>query len=131
MKKTWKPQVAGILSIVGGVIGLFGSLGIMIAIAAIDGSQHWINDFNGYWDVGNVIPILWAIGIPIFVCSVLSIVGGIFAIQRKVFGLALTGAITAFIPVWIFGLLSVIFLALSHDEFNPENKTVVTGEKAA
>jgi hypothetical protein len=32
MNKTWKSQVGGILAIIGGVIGLLASMGILIAI---------------------------------------------------------------------------------------------------
>ncbi len=133
MQKTWKPQVAGILSIISGVIGLIVSFGILIAIVVIGSTGQWATDWdnywNEYWQVSNVIPILWAIGIPIFLCAVVSIIGGIFAIQRKLWGLALTGAILAFFPVWIFGLLAVIFLALSHDEFKQVPNQTVTAVK--
>jgi hypothetical protein len=131
MKTTWKPQVAGILSIVGGTIGLMGSFGILIAITAIGAGRHWAGGWTDNWDwqVGNVIPILWAIGIPMFLCSLTSVVGGIFAVQRKLWGLALAGSITAFFPVWIFGLMATIFTAISKDEFKPASKTEVIAEK--
>jgi len=127
MKPTWKPQVAGILSIMGGAIGLMGSFGILIAITAIGAGRHWAGDWE--WEAGNVIPILWAIGIPLFLCGVTSIIGGIFAVQRKIWGLALAGSIAAFFPVWIFGLMATIFTAISKDEFEPESKTVVQAVK--
>jgi len=127
MKTTWKPQVAGILSILGGVVGLMGSFGILIAITAISAGRHWAGNWD--WEVGDVIPILWAIGIPMFLCAVTSIVGGIFAVQRKYWGLALAGSITAFCPIWIFGLMATIFTAISKDEFKPESKTAVQVEK--
>ena len=129
MNKTWKPQIAGILSIVGGVIGLFACLGILIAITALGATQQWMGDWGMYWIPFNVISILWAIGIPMFVCGVVAVTGGIFAVQRKYFPMALAGSIAAFFPVWIFGLASVILTATSHDEFGTEVKTV-TGKSA-
>ena len=129
MNKTWKPQIAGILSIVGGVIGLFACLGILIAITALGATQQWMGDWGMYWIPFNVISILWAIGIPMFVCGVVAVTGGIFAVQRKYFPMALAGSIATFFPVWIFGLASVILTATSHDEFGTEVKTVV--EKSA
>ncbi|MDD5190587.1 MAG: hypothetical protein PHE50_06045, partial [Dehalococcoidales bacterium] len=108
MKKTWKPQTAGILTIVSGVIGLLASFGMLIAIAAVGSAGHWVNDWNGYYEP-NVLAILWTIGIPMFLSSVVALVGGIFAVQRKFWGMALAGSIAAFFPTFVLGLLAVIF----------------------
>jgi len=124
MNKTWKPQIAGILSIVGGVIGLLATLGIFIAISALNFTENWMGHWGMYDLPINVTPILLAIAIPFCVCGIIAIVGGIFAVQRKCWGMALAGAIAAFFPVWIFGLGAVVFIATSHDEFGTEVKTV-------
>lgn len=124
MNKTWKPQIAGILSIVGGVIGLLASLGILIAIVVLGTTEQWIGDWGMYWVPYNVISILWAVGIPMFICGIVAVIGGIFTVQRKCFPMALAGSIAAFFPAWIFGLASVILTATSHDEFGTEVKTV-------
>ena len=130
MEKTWKPQIAGILSIVGGVIGLFASLGTLITIIVLGTTEQWVGDWGMYWIPFNVISILWAIGIPMFICGVVATTGGIFAVQRKCFPMALAGSIAAFFPAWIFGLASVIFTAISHDEFGTEGRAVVAAEKS-
>jgi hypothetical protein len=124
MKKTEKPQAGGILSIIAGVFGLLGSFGILIAIISLAGTGHWIHDMDYYyWESVSATPILWSIGIPMFFCGIMAVIGGIFAVQRKQWGLALAGSIAAFFPAWILGLLAVIFVAISHDEFQPEVKT--------
>ena len=125
MNKTWKPQIAGILSIVGGVIGLLASLGILIAIVVLGTTEQWIGDWGMYWVPYNVISILWAVGIPMFICGIVAVIGGIFTVQRKCFPMALAGSIAAFFPVWIFGLTSVILTATSHDEFGMGIQTVL------
>ena len=129
MNKTWKPQIAGILSIVGGVIGLLASLGILIAITALGFTEQWMGNWGTFGIPYNVISILWAVGIPMFVCGVVSIIGGIFAVQRKCWGMVLAGSIAAFFPAWILGLVSIVLTATSHDEFGTELKTAT--EKTA
>jgi hypothetical protein len=119
MNKTWKSQVGGILAIVGGVIGLLGCMGLLIAITVLGTVWQW-----GLMPV-NVIGILWIILVPMFICGVTAIIGGIFAIQRKYYGMALTGAIAALFPAAIFGLGAIVFTAISRDEFGTEIKQEV------
>ena len=119
MKKTWKSQVGGILAIVGGVIALLGCMGLLIAITVLGTIWQW-----GLMPV-NVIGILWIILVPMFICGVLAIVGGVFAVQRKNYGMALTGAIAALFPAGIFGLGAIVFNAISRDEFGTEIKQEV------
>ena len=119
MNKTWKSQVGGILAIIGGVIGLLASMGILIAITVLNTIWSW-----GLLPI-NVIGILWIILVPMFICGVLAIIGGIFAVQRKKYGMALTGAIAALFPGWIFGLGAIVFTAISRDEFGTETKPEV------
>ena len=119
MNKTWKSQVGGILAIIGGVIGLLASMGILIAITVLNTVWSW-----GLLPI-NVIGILWIILVPMFICGVLAIIGGVFAVQRKNYSMALTGAIAALFPAWIFGLGAIVFTAISRDEFGTEIKPAV------
>jgi hypothetical protein len=98
------PVVAGILTIVAGVadflVGLiFGAFG------------HAVSFFTGIWGLG-------AIGLPLIVLGIIAIIGGIFAVQRKVWLIALVGAICALMwPLVPLGILSIIFVSLSQKEF--------------
>ena len=130
MEKTWKPQISGILSIIGGVIALFGSLAMLIAILAVGITGNWARDWGFGWLPFNIFSILWAIGIPMFVCGIVAITGGICALQRKAWGMALAGSIAAFFPAWILGLGSVIFIATSRDEFEKRENTIMMDQKA-
>jgi hypothetical protein len=121
--KTWKPQIGGILAIVGGVIGLFASMGLFIAISALNFTEDWMGRWGMYDIPINITSILLAIAIPFCVCGIIAVIGGIFAVQRKCWGMALAGSIAAFFPAWILGLGAVVFIAISHDEFGPQTKT--------
>ena len=102
--KTWKPMTAGILTLISGIILLIA--GIAFAVLG-----DIIGAFAGMWGLGGII------GGPAIALGIVSIVGGIFALQRRIWGLALAGAICAIPLIFVMGILSIIFLALSKDEF--------------
>ena len=65
-----------------------------------------------------VMMVMQAFGIPLIILGIVAIVGGIYAIRRKVWGMALAGAICALFSVFgVLGILSIIFVSLSRKEF--------------
>ena len=62
-----------------------------------------------------------------------AIIGGVCAVQRKHYGIALAGAITALFPGWIFGIGAIVFTAIGRGEVvtetKPEIKQVAAAEK--
>ena len=99
--KTWKPIAAGILSIISGTFIVWYRLSELIRV--------------GSSPVGIILGLI-------------AIVGGIFAIRRRAWGLALAGAICAIVPphpwgflIWtpILGILAVVFVVSSKSEFGP------------
>jgi hypothetical protein len=103
MERTWKPTTAGILDIVAGVLQLI----IGIGVAVLGGVG------------GAFIGMAWlsALGAPLIVFGIVAIVGGIFALRRKIWGLALAGSICALIGPWILGIPAIIFVILGKGEF--------------
>ena len=64
------------------------------------------------------LPIVASLGLPLSICGVLALLGGISALRRKHWGLAMTGAICALVPLQtILGIVSVVFLSLCRDDF--------------
>ena len=106
MEKTWKPTTAGILCIITGALQLIFGL----AMATIGGIG------------GALIGMGWlsAIGAPLIVLGIIVIVGGIYALRRKVWGLALAGSISTFFPTIFLGILAITLIALSKKEFEPQ-----------
>jgi hypothetical protein len=104
MEKTWKPTAAGILSIIAGAFHVI--LGIILT--AIGGFTFFF-------------PMTTLFGIPFLILGIIAIIGGAYALRREMWGLALAGAICAFVPViapWnILGLLAIIFISLGKAEF--------------
>jgi hypothetical protein len=110
MKQTWKPTTAGILSIVCGAWGLI----VGLVIALLGGSVAWMAGVPFF-----VPRLLAVIGVPMIVLGVVAIIGGIYAVKRRLWGLALAGAICALLvpPPFVLGVLAIIFVILGKDEF--------------
>jgi hypothetical protein len=116
-KKTWLPPTAGILDIISGSFGLFA--GIILLVLGTLGSGLLRLFEVGIPEISPavILALLSAIAIPLIIAGILAIVGGIYALQRKMWGLALAGSIAAFFPSWLLGMAAIIFTALSKNEF--------------
>ena len=114
MERTWKPTVAGILDVIAGIFALMGGLVLVVLGSAGTG-------FLSYFGFGMLqlapLALLLATGIPLLLLGILALVGGIYALRRKMWGLALAGSIATVLFSQIFGILAIIFIALSEDEF--------------
>lgn len=111
------PVVSGVLSIVSGAFGFLGGLA-MILISVLFWSTVFIStntpdEFPFF--VFQTIYIVW--GIILLVISVLAVIGGIYSLKRKNWGMALTGAIASVLTFFPGGVVAVIFVALGKQEF--------------
>jgi hypothetical protein len=104
MKKTWKPIVAGIMSILAGAEDVCPAIVGAIALTLRPGG------WQGLW---------WLV-ILISILGIVAIIGGINAIKRKNYHMAIAGAICAVIsPGMLLGVASIILVVLSEKEFVP------------
>jgi hypothetical protein len=114
-KKTWMPTTAGILDIVAGGLGIIA--GMMLLIFGAIGSS-FMPYFAPQLPPAAVAAIFSSIAVPLILIAILAIVGGIYALKRKIWGLALAGSIAAFFnPWWYLGIAAIVFTALSKNEF--------------
>ncbi len=117
---TWKPVAAGILNITLGILNLFGMFMIIGLLVAFGGGILTIvriAEFMPLWMSGMAHGILIILAIVLAVSSSLPLIGGIYAIQRKAWGLALAGSIVAILPAVPLGIISTVLVALSRNEF--------------
>jgi len=108
MNKTWKPVTAGILDIVAGEGALILGFGLLIGgsmVGFVTQMPMWLN---------TLIPI---ISIPLIILGLIDIAGGICALMRKVWGLALIGSITSLISSPVIGIIALVLIAISKKEF--------------
>lgn len=118
MNKTWMPTAAGVLCIISAAVRLI--LVLVLIIAMVVTGEFLIFTGLGFWFPLNVMAVLWIITVPLAVTGVLALVGGIFALQRKRWGLALAGSIAAFLPFGILGVIATIFTSLSRGDFEDQ-----------
>ena len=119
-------KIGGILSIVAGAFGIFPFfiMAFMIfAAASISDSTIFYNDEVMYSDEFLLIATVFYAIVAGFLtlCGVMGIIGGIFAINRKHWGLALTGAITATLTFFPIGIPAIIFVSIGKQEFETGN----------
>ena len=99
MEKTWKPTVAGVCCILTGVVNLI--MGLMVlSVGSFAGGlfMGWFASF----------------GVPFIILGIIALIGGIFALKRTRWVLALVGAICALFGLGIF---AIIFLVMGKKEF--------------
>ena len=104
MEKTRMPIVAGIMDVISAPLGF-----ISASIALLD-------VLIMYPGPGERILML-SLGALFGIAGILAIVGGLFAFQRKNWGLALAGSIAALSPVVLPGIVAIIFTVRSKKEF--------------
>jgi hypothetical protein len=120
METTWKPVVAGILDIVLGILNLLGMfvfIGLLVAFGGGVLTVVRIVELIPLWLSGMVQGVLIIVAILLAVSSALPLIGGIYALQRKSWGLALAGSIVAILSLAPLGIVSTVLISLSKDEF--------------
>ncbi|MFC1980598.1 hypothetical protein ACFLVS_07185 [Chloroflexota bacterium] len=122
VQKTWKPIVAGILNIVGGALRILGSIAVLLGImffipVATSVGPGPIPEMERWLIPGVLQTILVITTVFLLIAGIIPIIGGIYALQRKKWGLALAGSIVAIFGSSIMGILATIFIAMSKDEF--------------
>ena len=90
--QTWKPTAAGTLTISAGVLGL------IVGIVLIGRSP------------------LFMVGLLAIMIGIVAIAGGLCALKRRAWGLALAGSICS-VFCWL-GIPAIILIALSKQEFS-------------
>jgi len=115
MDKTWMPAVAGILAIVSGGLGLIGSY-ILVILGAVGSAVLSFVEA----EIPAFVPgvVFSAIAIPLFAVSILAIVGGVFALQRKRWRWALAGSVAAFFPCRLLGIAAIVLTVLARKQFD-------------
>ena len=115
-----KAVVGGILTIVSSILGIITGL----FIAAMPLFLNYLIDADPGFGGQEEIDMLWVVGAvyvgigAFFVLiGVLGIVGGVFSLKRKMWGLSLTGAIAGSILFYPLGIVAVILVSMAQPEF--------------
>ena len=115
LERHWKAVAGGVLSIIAGSLHLCGWLVVAITMNKLIDSGYFGKD--SLFTSGTTI---WILLSPLMVLAAIAVVGGVFALNRKYWGVALAGSICAiFSPAtWIIGVAATVFISISRYEFN-------------
>ena len=124
-----KSTVGGILSIVAGALGLLGGLVSLIMGIFF---QSFANDPSMFGDVTGtdqqfvtIFTVIYCVaGVICLILGGLSVMGGIFSLQRKHWGWALAGAIAGCLSFLPLGVGAVVLVAIGKSEFNAREAAV-------
>lgn len=116
MEKTWKPTTAGVLSIIAGVVGVIVGVLVILLGGAIAAGLSLVPEIPKAFTLV-AVPVIGAIGIPITILGAVAIAGGVCALQRRKWGLALAGSICSLMCFLYLGIPSIIFVVLGKGEF--------------
>ena len=112
-ERTGLPIAGGALLLIAGILGLIMWGWVMAAGAVLFGIPGMPVDVSG------IVTICGAIGI---IFSIFPLIGGIFAIQRKMWGLGVAGGVLGIFSLGFFigsilALIGLILVAVSRREF--------------
>ena len=125
METTWKPIAAGTLNIIVGVFNLLGMFCIIIVLVAIGSgilAFSTVINLMPLWLSGIVQGVLIIMAILLAIFSALPLIGGIYAAQRKNWGLSLAGSIVAILSLTPLGIASTVLVVLAKNEFESYNR---------
>jgi len=115
MTKSPMPIIAGVINMISGISAPIGfslffifSIATSIPVIGLDGCDFGVDIASG---------ILFLISTMLLITGMLSIFGGICALRRRNWRWALTGSICALITRFPLGIVSIILVASSKDDF--------------
>lgn len=116
MNRTWMPMTAGILSIVAGALSLLGGFFTVLFFSYFISTSYW----NGSITPNLAGVVVWLAFLPYLIICAVAIAGGVYAIRRQLWGLALAGSICALLTGWAWpiGVAAIVFVVLSKGEFD-------------
>ncbi|MFC2050176.1 hypothetical protein ACFLTN_03245 [Chloroflexota bacterium] len=117
MEKTWKPTVAGVLDIVAGALSFVGITFAFVGVGMLMLGAMGETELATGIPADLILGIVVMLAILAILVDILAIVGGIYALQRKKWGLALAGSIAAFFASWPLGVAAIVFTIISKKEF--------------
>lgn len=101
------PTIAGVLLIVSAGLKLLGFLGLL-------GASLFMIVPGSFPNAGLMFPLLT---LPLLAIIALALVGGIFSLQRRRWGLVLAGSIVSILPFSLLGIAAIVLVTISRDEF--------------
>ena len=123
MERTWKLTTAGILNIVSGACFLIAGIVIVSSLGQPIMATPWASyalysmGLSGTPSASFITTYTIVLAALLIVPGIVSLLGGIYALRRSVWGLVLAGSIFTFFYLIPLGIPAIITTALSKREF--------------
>jgi len=123
MERTWMPTTAGILSIISGVFFLIAGINVLGLLGQSTMATSWASyamyslGLSDTPSASFITTFIITLAAVIIVPGIVSLLGGIYALKRSLWGLALAGSISTFLSSIFLGIPAIILTALSKREF--------------
>ncbi len=118
-------KVGGILAIISGAFAVFYLVGACFSIYMM---RYMFSGISTPYaspppsEFFNIMAIFYgAFGVFFMLVGVLAIVGGVFALKKKLWGLALAGAIAGTVVFFPCGIPAIIYVSMAKLEFSAQN----------
>jgi hypothetical protein len=116
-------KVGGVLSIVAGGLGVIGAFFVLLFILALryefSVAPFYYYDYYYPDEIFAFITLIYTVmGVIGLLLGALAVVGGIYALRRKRWGLALAGSIASCFTFFPCGVPAIIFVAIGKPEFS-------------
>jgi len=122
MDRTGLPVAAGTINIIAGFFNLTGALGMLLIAISFTYRTGIVSEWHGMmqYDLNgfDMQVFFYILAVWLCVSGIFAIIGGAFALQRKMWGLALTGSIFVLLTSFALGVASLILIIISMKEFN-------------
>lgn len=118
MAQTSKATVAGVLDIISGISGLVGGIPLLVLALVGSGVLGTLPDPEVRPLALIPLALFGPLAVLCFVSGIIAIFGGIAALNRRRWGLALAGSIAAVFGFFPIGIAAVIFTILAEPEFH-------------
>ena len=123
MKRTCKPTIAGVINIISGVFFLMGGITIISLIGqpvaeSAYGYVIYSMELSGTPGTPTISTIIIMISSALIMLGMLSLLGGIYSMNRNVWGLAMAGSVATFVSTLLLGVPTIILTAISRKEFS-------------
>ncbi len=117
MAQTSKATVAGVLDIISGISGLVGGIPLLVLALVGGGILGTLPEPDVRPLALIPLALFGPLAVLCFVSGIIAILGGVAALGRRRWGLALAGSIAAVFGFFPVGIAAVIFTILAEPEF--------------
>lgn len=115
-------KIGGILSLVCAGMSLLSALGMLaLIIFFLFIFQMIMDTVTPFEDYAILVGVYGTTAVFFVILGVLGIVGGVFALRKRHWGLALAAAIAGTLSFFPCGVIAIVFTSMAKDEFKSQS----------